>query len=414
MKKHLLSGIVVTFLLTTTQAQTPLTSYVNPFLGTAPLTDPNEIGYTPPRDWRVWAGLVFPGTSLPNAMVQLSPITEFRSGAGYEYEDSEILGFTHTNKGHWNLCHIPLLPVTGDISPRDFASSFSHDNETAHPGYYQVMLDRYGINVELTSTLRCGYHKYTYPADQVEKLIVNLAVSNEGVRRWDIEQDGDYAFKGYQRTGDTVNFYAQVNHKITRIETLENGRRDIPVVHFERGSGPLEIKIALSFVSTDNAEQNLKAEIASKSFDEIKGEANAIWEKHLSKIKVTGGTERQKKLFYSSLYRSFLWPALRSDVNGEFVDADRKVINPGFRYYTNPSFWDTYRNKLVLLAMLSPDVTIDVIKSLIDKGEKRNGFMPTFFHGDHAAPFISGTYLRGVKDFDIQRAYKLLLKNATV
>ena len=111
---------------------------------------------------------------------------------------------------------------------------------------------------------------------------------------------------------------------------------------------------------------------------------------------MTGGTERQKMLFYSSLYRSFLWPALRSDVNGEFTDASRKVVNKGFRYYTNPSLWDTYRNKLVLLGMLSPDVTADVIQSLIDKGEK-TGFMPTFFHGDHAAPFISGSYLRGIE-----------------
>ena len=133
---------------------------------------------------------------------------------------------------------------------------------------------------------------------------------------------------------------------------------------------------------------------------------------YISKIKVSGGTAREKELFYSSLYRSFLWPALRSDVNGDFTDAAGQVVNKGFRYYTNPSLWDTYRNKLVLLGMLSPDVTADVIQSLIDKGEK-SGFMPTFFHGDHAAPFISGSYLRGIKEYDIDKAYELLMNNAT-
>ena len=102
------------------------TALVNPFIGTAPLLDTKIIGYTPPADMRVWAGLVFPGSSVPNAMVQLSPMTKYRSGAGYEYEDTEILGFTHTNKGHWNLCNIPLFPVP-DGASFPYKSSFSHD-----------------------------------------------------------------------------------------------------------------------------------------------------------------------------------------------------------------------------------------------------------------------------------------------
>jgi predicted alpha-1,2-mannosidase len=397
----------------TLYAQTPLTQYVNPFLGTAPLLDPNDIGYVPPEGWRIWAGEVFPGAALPNAMVQLSPITEWGSGAGYEYEDTVIYAFTHTNKGHWNLCHIPFLPVSGEVSPRDFGSVYSHKNESARPGYYQVLLERYNINAELTTTLRCGYHKYTYKDNQSKKLIVNLAVSNERVREWDIAQDGENAFKGFQRTGnDRVYFYAITNHKISTIETLENGRRDIPLVHFTDSPDPLEIKVGLSFVSIENAKLNLQ-ELDGKSFEQVKTDASQTWDKLLSKIQVSGGTERQKELFYSCLYRPFLWPALRSDINGEFTDAGGAVVKKDFRYYTRPSLWDTYRNKLVLLGLLSPDVTIDVIKSLIDDGEK-SGFMPTFFHGDHAAVFIAGSYLRGLKDFDIKSAYNLLLRNATV
>ena len=394
------------------QAQRQLTTYVNPFLGTAPLTNPADIGFTPP--WRVWAGLVFPGASLPNAMVQLSPITKFGSGAGYEYENSVIHAFAHTNKGHWNLCNIPILPATGDINPDDFGSTFSHTNESAHPGYYQVFLERYGINAELTSTLRCGFHKYTYQAGRNKKLIVNLAISNERVRDWKIEPESDIAFKGYQTAGEKVYFYAIASQKIKNIESLKNAGTEISVVNFADADNPvLEIKLGLSFVSTENARLNLEAEMAGKSFDQVKEEALKTWEILLSKIQVTGGTERQKGLFYSCLYRSFLWPALRSDVNGEFLDGSGKIVNKHFQYYTLPSLWDDYRNKLVLLGMLSPEVTVDVIRSLIDRGEK-SGFMPTFFHGDHAAAFIAGSYLRGLRDYDVKSAYNLLLRNATV
>lgn len=393
------------------RAEKPLTAYVNPFLGTAPLTNVADIGFVPP--WRVWAGLTFPGASLPNAMVQLSPITKFHSGAGYEYEDDVIHAFAHSNKGHWNLCHIPILPVAGAVDADDFGSGFDHKNESAAPGYYQVFLQRYGINAELTTTLRCGYHKYTYPPGAAKKLVLNLAVSNERVKDWKFAVAGDRAFQGFQNAGEKVFFYAIANHKIKDTETLRGTNHDLTVVNFEAANQPLEIKIGLSFVSAENAKLNLETELARKSFARVRRDANAIWETLLSDIRVTGGTERQKGLFYSCLYRSFLWPALRSDVNGEFTDESGKVVRKDFQYYTIPSLWDDYRNKLVLLGMLAPKVTEDVIQSMIDRGEI-TGVMPTFFHGDHAAPFIAGTYLRGIRGYDVKSAYDLLVKNATV
>ena len=385
--------------------------YVNTFHGTAPLTNPEEIGYTPDSQWRVWAGLTYPGAALPNAMVQLSPITEFGSGAGYEYEDDTIYAFTHTNKGHWNLCHIPMMPVTGTVSSSNFGSKYNHDNESATPGYYQVYLETYDINAELTSTLHCGYHKYTFKNNNDKKLIVNLGRSNERIRNFEINADGDFAFSGYQRAGDNVYFYASVNHKIKSIDSLPSRWRDIPMVIFESSEKPLEIKVGLSFVSVENAKDNLQ-ELSGKTFEQVKTDASNTWNKLLSKITVSGGTKRQKELFYSCLYRSFLWPALRSDLNGQFKDSSGNIVKKDFAYYTKPSLWDTYRNKLVLLGLLSPEVTNDVISSLIDMG-KRNGFMPTFFHGDHAAPFISGSYLRGIRNYDIKSAYQQLLNNAT-
>lgn len=392
-------------------AQKPLTQYVNPFLGTAPITTIEDVGFKPP--WRVWAGLTFPGTSVPNAMVQLSPITNFGSGAGYEYERSAIQGFAHTNKGHWNLCNIPIMPASGEVDATDFSSEFSHKKESAHPGYYQVFLERHRINAELTSSLRSGYHKYTYQDGAAKKLVVNLGVSNERVRGWEIEQDGPHAFKGFQAAGEKVYFYAVTNGDILGINRPKNQDKEVPVVDFSDAGKVLEVKIGLSFVSIENAKLNLEQEIGGKGFDEVAKMASETWELLLSKIKVSGGTERQKELFYSCLYRSFLWPALRSDVNGQFLDESRTVVKKDFHYYTTPSLWDDYRNKLVLLGMVSPKVTEDVIQSMIDRG-RITGTMPTFFHGDHAAPFISGSYLRGLRGYDVKAAYDLLLKNATV
>lgn len=392
-----------------------LVDYVDPLIGTMPLNDPAVLGYKLPNGWRSWAGLTFPGSSLPNAMVQLSPITEFGSGAGYEYEDNVIYGFTHTNKGHWNLCHVPLLPVSGNVGDNKFGSHFTHDKEVASPAFYQVYLDDYKVKVSLTSTLRCGFHRYEFENRSGRRILFNLAKSNERINTWEIEQVDDHTLRGYQQTGERIYFYATINHKIKQLEEKEEGtKQGYALLHVSDDKGDaVEVKIALSFVSYENAKQNLETEIGTKSFEEIRKTGVALWESVLSKIQVKGGIEKQKRMLYSCLYRSLLWPALRSDVNGEYTDVKKNVIKADFNYYTIPSLWDTYRNKDVLLGIISPDVTLDVIKSMKDIGDK-NGFIPTFFHGDHAASSIAGAYLRGIDDFDIKSTYQLLLKNANV
>ena len=246
MNKTIVSVVLLLTSICSVVGQKSLTEYVNPFLGTAPLTNPADIGFTPP--WRVWVGLTFPGASLPNAMVQLCPITKFGSGAGYEYENPLIYAFAHSNKGHWNLCNIPILPVSGDVNPTNFGSTFNHTNESAHPGYYQVFLERYKIDAELTTTPRCGYHRYTYSDDgQTKKLVVNLAVSNERIRDWNIYPDGDHAFKGYQVFSETAYFYAESNYKIEKIKMLNHDKRGSAGREFcTDGKGPLEIKIGIS------------------------------------------------------------------------------------------------------------------------------------------------------------------------
>lgn len=388
------------------------TEYVDPFLGTAPLTDSTLIGYTPPKDWRVWAGLVFPGASLPNAMVQLSPITEYHTGAGYEYEDTEILGFTHTNKGHWNLCNIPILPVSGATS-YPYKSKFSHDKETASPAFYQVYLEDFKVDVRLSATLRCGIHEYTFENNDDKQILFDLSKSNNHVIDWKLHKIGTHELEGVQNMGkDKVYFYVVLNQEIAQLYTENNDGGGYAMVRLKEGDqGPVTLKIGLSFVSTKNAKENLMAEIGDASFDEIYSQGTKEWHTLLSRIKVKGGSEREKELFYSCLYRSFLWPALRSDLNGEFSDEAGIIRKENFTYYTLPSLWDTYRNKVVLLGMLRPELTGNVIQSMVDRGTI-TGFMPTFFHGDHAAPFIAGSYFKGIHNFDIQKAYELLLNNA--
>lgn len=409
--------LLITITVANLQAQntTHYTNYVNPFIGTAPLTDPKVLGYELPKGWRSWAGLVFPGSSLPNAMVQLSPITEYGSGAGYEYEDTVIYGFTHTNKGHWNLCNIPLLPVSNP--GEKFGSRFSHKRESAKPAFYQVYLDDYKVKVSLTSTLRCGYHRYEYENATGRQILFDLAKANGRVMGWTIEQVGDKVVQGFQNVGGEgkIYFYAVLNSAIDKLDKKEEGTKNgYALLHINNDSkGPVEVKIALSFVSTANARQNLEQEIGNRSFEAIHNEGTQKWEATLSKIQVKGGTEKENQLFYSSLYRSLLWPTLRSDVNGEYTDVKKQVIKADFNYYTVPSLWDTYRNKDVLLELISPQVTLDVIKSLKDMGDK-TGFIPTFFHGDHAASSITGAYLRGIDGFDVKGTYQLLLRNATV
>lgn len=408
MKKYCIPVLLLCMFFTT-KAQEQFTKYVNPFLGTATLWDSIDIGYKPSH--RTWGAEVFPGSSLPNAMVQLTPVTQFRSGSGYQYEDTVIYAFAHTSKGHWNLCHLPLLPSTGKFSPVDYRSGYSHANESARPGYYQVYLERYKVNVELTSTLRCAFHRYSFSKGDKKQLIANLPLSNERVQEWGIDQENSSSFSGFQKTGRKIYFYAVSNIPLSGIESMKEDGKEFSVVNFADEDKALELQLGVSFVSVANAKANLEKEMLGKSFQQVRAEANQTWESLLSKIKVTGGTERQKGLFYSCLYRSFLWPALRSDCNGDFIDQNGELVNKGFDYYTEPSLWDDYRNKLVLLGMISPKVTENVIRSLIDKGEK-TGFMPTFFHGDHAAPFIAGSYLRGIRGFDIKSAYNLLLRNA--
>jgi predicted alpha-1,2-mannosidase len=428
------------------QNKTHLTSYVNPLIGTTVLTDSAELGYSPP--WRTWNGLVGPAACVPFGMVEAVPITTYGSGSGYEYEVTKIKAFAQTSGTDWEAQNIPIMPLEGDnFTADDFASQYTHAKETAHPGYYQVLLERYNINAELTATKRAAYYKFTYKGGQDKKLAFDLIHAGGGSSTWEINKASDYIVIGKQ---GNLYFYAVMNHKIKSIDINKRnpnqpdiprsgqgaggqrkltGNIDMPVIIFERSDKPLEVKIGISGVSVDGAKRNYATEIANKNFTQVYKEADEGWEKLLSKVKVSGGTLKQKTMFYSCLYRQFWYPCVTSDVDGRlaFYERRRRVSAevqatpathtskdtiPGFETYQSPGFWDVFRTQLVVTDMLLPDVSNNIIKSIILTGEHSGGFLPTSFHGDFASSYITGSYLRGIKNYDVRKAYQLMLNNA--
>lgn len=414
MRKTTLFLLILLLGAASARAQQKFTSLVNPFMGTATLWEPEDLGYTRNEVKRAWGGETFPGACLPNAMVQATPVTMFHTGSGYQYEDQQIYGFAHTSKGHWNLLHVPVMPVNGVFYPSNFCSRFSHSREQAHPGYYEVYLRRYHVDAELTSTLRCAFHRYTFRKGDDKQLVVDIARNNGNPRRYAVHQSGSNSFEGYQQGEGMIYFYAETSLPVKSLEMVKDHKHRIAVVKFNQtdSSDQLLLRIGFSFTSIENAKLNLQQEIGQKSFDEVRTAADATWEQLLSQIRVSGGTDAQQRMFYSCLYHSLLWPCLRNDVNGEYRDAKGNVVKADFNYYNDPSFWDTYRNKLILLGLLTPKVACDIIRSITDRGEKQGGYMPTFFHGDHASTFVAGMWNRGIRDFDVKRSYQLLLNNA--
>src|ERR1017187_4175064 len=331
-------------------------NHVNPFLGTTVLTNSADLGYVPP--WRTWNGLNAPAATVPFAMVQVVPITTYGSGSGYEYEVNTIKAFAQTSNTQWGRQNIPLMPLEGNsFTADDFASSFSHANELAHPSYYQVFLERYKINTEITATRRGAYYRFTYQGGQEKKLAFDLVHSGGGSSNWDLQQAGDHAVSGKQ---GGLYFYAVINQRIKSIYLYKrnpntsnirrsgqgaggqrriSGKIDVPVISFENENKSLEVKIALSYTSVEAAKLNLEVEVADKSFNQVHKEADKCWETILNKIQVTGGTEREKELFYSCLFRQFWFPCITSDAGVEPLSME------------SPALWDVFRTQLVLLDM---------------------------------------------------------------
>ncbi len=430
MKKTLSTLIITTVLLAcTAHDSNDYASLVNPLIGT---------------DYK---GNVYPGAQAPFGMVQLSPdngLPGWDRIAGYFYPDSTIAGFSHTHlsgTGAGDLYDISFLPVTYPLrkaeNPLGVHSMFSHEREECEAGYYRVHLDSYNIDVELTATERCGIQRYTYPTDTAIVLL-NLAKA----MNWDATTDthvaivDSFTIEGYRHSngwarGQQVFFRTRFSRPINTFK-CENAMimRDgniwmkpgiVEMTFALDKSKELTVTTALSGTGLDGAAKNLYAEAPHNDFDLYRTQTQKKWNKELGKIEVKGGTEEQRACFYTALYRTMLAPTLFCDVDGAYRGADGKNHKgDGWQNYSTFSLWDTFRAAHPLYTITTPDRVDDMINSFIAFYEQ-HGRLPVWnmwgsetdmMIGYHSVPVIADAYLKGIGDFDAEKALEACVATA--
>ncbi len=393
-----------------------------------------------------YTGNTYPGAQAPFGMVQLSPdngIPGWDRIAGYFYPDSTIAGFSHTHlsgTGAGDLYDISFMPVTYPVkeapAPLGIHSLFSHKDETAHAGYYQVRLIDYDINVELTATERCGIQRYTFPKNGKERaVILNLTKA----MNWDatvdskITQIDDHTIEGYRFSDgwardQRVWFCTRFSQSIKSIKiektTLKAGTGYVAYISFDdNGSTQLTVTTALSPTSTQGAAMNLQAEAPLDNFDKYRQEAEDKWNKELGKIEIEGGTAAQQTTFYTALYHAMLAPTLFNDVNGAYRGADKKDHHAkGWNNYETCSLWDTYRAAHPLYDIIDPQRASDMVNALITFS-KENGRLPVWnmwasetdmMIGYHAASVIAEAVLKGIPNINKEEALEECVKTANL
>lgn len=402
--RHALGAAAAILSFVAVSAQEPA-DYVDPFIGT------NGMGHT------------FPGACVPFGAVQLSPDTDtiphnvggqyqkraYEYCAGYRHGDKTIVGFSHTHlsgTGHSDLGDILVMPSVGDVKlnpgtaddpDSGYRSRFSHESESASPGYYAVTLDDSGVRAELTATARTGVHRYTFPKDADGHVVVDLAhgiYNYDGKVLWStlrVESDtlitGYRITNGWARTNYTY-FAISFSQPVTdygyedrapvpyngfwrRFDVNSNfpeiaGRKVAAYFHFDtRRERELVVKVALSAVSTEGAVANLRAEAADRSFDEIAAAARKAWNDNMGRFEIEG-TEDQRTMFYTSLYHTMINPSVYMDVDGSYRGVDHNIHHAeGFTNYTVFSLWDTYRAEHPFLNLFFPQRNADMVRSMI-------------------------------------------------
>jgi predicted alpha-1,2-mannosidase len=401
-----------------------LTSFVDPFLGTG--------GH----------GHVYPGATIPFGMVQLSPDNGEEGWdwcSGYHYSSNTIAGFSHTHlsgTGIGDWCDISILPMTDTSTIRKDKSKFpfSHKNESAKPGYYQVQLDN-KIKCELTANKRTGFHRYSYPTN-IGWLLLDMGFQIN----WDKTTSGslkilnDSTIIGYRYStgwakGQKVYFAARFNHGFQSVtfvnDSVRNGNTAIgnklkAAVKFTTAS-PLEVRVSISSVSEENALLELNVSNAA-TFDATAKSAESLWEKELQKIKINTNDKALATKFYTSLYRTCLAPVVHSDASGAYQthhNLQKKFIK-GKEKYTVFSQWDVFRALNPLFTITQTDRLPDMINSMLQLYED-NGLLPVWdlstweantMTGYHSIPIIADAILKDIKGFDYNLAYEAMKKSA--
>lgn len=363
--------------------------YVNPFIGTDKF-----LGRTL---WGAYGG-TYPGAVVPFGMIQLTPETSRTEPRGYYYSQSRILGFSLVDhrSGYPNGSSgdLFIMPWTGSIESVEsgYSASFSHENEQASPGYYRVLLDDLGINVEFAAAPRSAMARFTYPQGQPAYLIIEVK---------DVRQLDDHTIAGEHRG---YNFVMEFAEPVSGMGQLPYGS----YVEFGELNGTeLLARIGLSRVSHDGARRNISAELPEDwDFDQVRRAARQLWAEELGRIVVEGGTEEDKTIFYTALYHSLLLPHVISDVDGHYRGADGKVYyEPERVHYTAFSPWDTFRTLHPLLTLLMPDRQSDMVHSLLARFEQTGTLLTGPMTGNHAVAIILDSYVKGADDFDPELAY---------
>jgi len=401
--------------------------YVNPFIGTA------EHGH------------VYPGATVPFGLVQLSPDTRdttWDGCSGYHYSDDSILGFSHnhlTGTGCADLGNVLLLPTVGPLKlipgakpGEGYRARFSHAQEIARPGYYQVFLPDYQVKVELTATARAGFHRYTFPQTTEAQVVVDLqhGVGNN-VTEAQLTIEDDHTASGYRQSagwgGPKVYYFVMefskpfANAAVAQIDKDEPGKQTTgknTKGHFDfktKAGEQILVRVGLSTVSVEGARKNLHAEIPGWDFDAVANAARKQWNDALSTLKVDTKNAALQETFYTALYHALLAPTLLSDVDGQFRGPDQKVHQAkGYDYYTELSLWDTFRAEHPLLTLIQPGRVNDFVNTMLDhfkifgqntlpvwtEGGKENWCMI----GNHAIPIITDAYLKGFRNWDANEA----------
>ncbi len=409
-------------------AQQKLINYVNPFVGTG--------GH----------GHTYPGATLPFGMVQLSP-DNGRSGwdwcSGYHYSDSVIRGFSHTHlsgTGIGDLCDISVTPAINQAADTlPIVYHFSHQKETATPGFYAVNLKEPDIWAELTTTARCGLHRYTFPASPNAMLRFDLGFAIN----WDRPTDcsftkiNDSTFIGYRKsTGwakeQWVYFAVQLSRPVKGVTffadnkkslnaTNVKGKTVIACLQFDtKANERILMKVGLSFASAEGARQSLQ-EIPGWNFDAVKKAAEDVWERELSKIRIRSRNKQFLQTFYTALYHTYLAPVIFSDDRGEYKTTGGKLaVSATGLLFSTHSLWDTFRGENPLLTITQTELVPAIINSYL-QFYKENGLLPVWdlafnetntMSGYHAIPVIADAILKNIPGFDYEMAYVAMRASA--
>lgn len=407
------------------------TQYVNLFVGT---------GGTP---WT--CGMLSPAACAPFGTVRLGPDTSFVGGAfvmktntsGYYYENGHIRGFSHSRLSGTGATDYGIFRVTPTVGDKKAdVIPFSHKNEVATVGYYAVYLKTLGCLVEMTADEHTGVHRYTFNHSKDARLSLDVTSAagdngcTDGFASFD-EKTGVLTGGAVLRAvfserydGLPVYFAAKANKEIKSCTITGDETNLIADLNFgSLENESVELKVAVSFVSEENAMFNLENETKDLDFDKVREKTLAKWENHLSKIKIESTDEEIKKIFYTSLYHTMIMPTNFTDLNGEYLGFDKKVHTAeGYTYRSDMSLWDTCRNTHSLYVLIEPGVQNDCLKSLMEMA-KVGGSLPRWpmgagyagsMIGDPANIVITESYLKNYRDFDVETAYQYMKKASEI